>query len=289
VALFGGKLRQRPAGAFLRIYQGNNMNIVITGSTKGIGFGMAREFLRRGHNVVISSRGQQAVDDAVAQLSAEFPAEKISGQPCDVGSYDQAQELWNAGEQAFGGIDIWVNNAGRDGIQELLHEIPPEDYTLTITTNLTGLLHCNRVAIAGMRTQGNGKIFNMEGFGSDGSTMAKYVVYGATKYAVKYITKALVKECKDTPVQMCYLSPGMVVTDLLISPEARQEPDWERKRNIYNILADTTDTVCPWLVDGILNTTKNGDAVRWLTPRKVMGRFLMSRIKKRDILTPLGM
>jgi hypothetical protein len=81
----------------------------------------------------------------------------------------------------------------------------------------------------------------------------------------------------------------MVVTDLLISPEARQEPDWERKRNIYNILADTTDTVCPWLVDGILNTTKNGDAVRWLTPRKVMGRFLMSRIKKRDILTPLGM
>ena len=173
------------------------MNIVITGSTKGIGFGMAREFLRRGHNVVISSRGQQAVDAAVAQLSGEFPAEKIAGQPCNVGHYDQVQELWNAGEQAFGSIDIWVNNAGRDGIQELLHEIQPEDYTLTVTTNLTGLLHCNRVAIAGMRTQGNGKIFNMEGFGSDGSTMAKYVVYGATKYAVKYVTKALVKECKD--------------------------------------------------------------------------------------------
>ena len=119
--------------------------------------------------------------------------------------------------------------------------------------------------------------------------MAKYVTYGATKYAVKYVTKALVKECKDTPVQMCYLSPGMVVTDLLITPEAAQDPDWQNKRKIYNILADTVDTVTPWLVDGILATKKNGDAVRWLTPRKVIGRFLMSRIKKRDILTPLGM
>jgi len=265
------------------------MNVVITGSTKGIGFGMAREFLQRGHNVIISSRSQQAVDEAIAQLSAEYPAEKIAGQPCDVGVFEQVQTLWDAGAKAFGTIDIWVNNAGRDGIQELLHEIPADDYTLTVTTNLTGLLHCNRVAIAGMRAQGSGKVFNMEGFGSDGSTMPKYAVYGATKYAVKYLTKALVKECKDSPVQMCYLSPGMVVTDLLISPDAQQEPDWERKRNIYNILADTVDTVTPWLVDGILNTTKNGDAVRWLTPRKVMGRFLMSRFKKRDILTPLGL
>ena len=269
--------------------QGHNMNIVITGSTKGIGYGMAREFLRRGHNVVISSRGQQAVDAAVKKLAAEFPAEKVHGQPCDVGNYDQVQMLWDAGAKAFQTIDIWINNAGRDGIQELLHEIPPDDYSLTVTTNLTGLLHCNRVAIAGMRNQGSGKIFNMEGFGSDGSTMPRYAVYGATKYAVKYLTKVLVKECKDSPVHMCYLSPGMVVTDMLISPDAQQDPDWERKRKIYNILADTTDTVCPWLVDGILKTTKNGDAVRWLTTPKVIGRFLMSRFRKRDILTPLGM
>jgi len=265
------------------------MNVVITGSTKGIGFGMAREFLQRGHNVVISSRGQQAVDAAIAQLSSEFSAENITGQPCDVGNFEQVQTLWDAGTKAFGSIDIWVNNAGRDGIKELLHEIPQADYELTVTTNLTAILHCNKVAIAGMLKQGGGKIFNMEGFGSDGNVMAKYVTYGATKYAVKYVTKALVKECKNTPVQMCYLSPGMVVTDLLITPEAVQDPDWQNKRKIYNILADTVDTVTPWLVDGILATKKNGDAVRWLTPRKVIGRFLMSRIKKRDILAPLGM
>ncbi len=62
------------------------MNVVITGSTKGIGLGMARAFLERGHSVVISSRGQAAVDKAVAELSQDFPTEKIAGQPCDVGS-----------------------------------------------------------------------------------------------------------------------------------------------------------------------------------------------------------
>jgi NAD(P)-dependent dehydrogenase (short-subunit alcohol dehydrogenase family) len=265
------------------------MNVVITGSTKGIGFGMAEEFLKRGHAVVISSRGQQAVDEVVAKLGAVYAPGQITGQHCDVGNFDQVQALWDAGVNAFGSIDIWVNNAGRDGQQELLHELPPADYELTVSTNLTGILHCNKVALTGMLKQGSGKIFNMEGFGSNGQVMAGLTTYGSTKYAVRYLTKSLVKECKDTPVQMCYLSPGMVVTDLLISPDAQQDPDWERKRNIYNILADTTDTVCPWLVEGILNTRKNGDAVRWLTGPKVMGRFLMSRFKKRDILTPLGM
>lgn len=265
------------------------MNVVITGSTKGIGYGMACEFLRRGHNVVISSRGQSAVNDAVTSLKKEFASRMIVGQPCDVGNYIQVQELWDAAAQGLGSVDIWINNAGRDGIQKLLHELPVEDYTHTVQTNLIGLLHCNRVAINGMRKQGNGKIFNMEGFGSDGNTMPRYAVYGGTKFAVRYITKVLVKECKDTCVQMCYISPGMVVTDMLIAPDAPKDPEWPRKRKIYNILADTVETVTPWLVDGVLATNENGAAVRWLTPRKVIGRFLLSRVRTRDILTPLGL
>ena len=130
------------------------------------------------------------------------------------------RNLWDAAVQGLGSVDIWINNAGRDGMQKLIHELPVEDYTQTVQTNLLGLLHCNRVAINGMLKQGSGKIFNMEGFGSDGNTMPRYAVYGGTKYALRYITKVLVKECKDTCVQMCYISPGMVVTDMLIAPDA---------------------------------------------------------------------
>ncbi len=265
------------------------MNVVITGSTKGIGLGMATEFLRRGHKVVISSRSQVAVDETVASLAQQFAPDRVAGEACDVRQYEQVQKLWNAGKEALGRIDIWINNAGRDGTQDMFHQLPPDDYVATVNTNLIGLMHCNRIAIAEMRQQGGGKIFNMEGFGSDGSTMARYAPYGATKYALRYFTKVLVKECKNSPVAMCYLSPGMVLTDMLISEEIRQSPDWERKRNVYNILADTVETVTPWLVEGILNTKGNGAAVRWLTTPKVIGRFLMSRFKKRDILTPMGM
>jgi NAD(P)-dependent dehydrogenase (short-subunit alcohol dehydrogenase family) len=261
------------------------MNIVITGSTKGIGLGMAREFLQRGHNVVISSRGQQAVDQAVANLSAEFSAANIAGQPCDVADFNQVQTLWDAAVNAFGSVDQWINNAGRDGVQEDFAEMPPEDYVATINTNLIGVMHCNRVAMAGMLKQGSGRIWNMEGFGSNGQTMVKYGPYGASKYALRYFTKVMVKECAGTPVEMCYLSPGMVLTDMLASVEAQQEPDWERKKGVYNILADTVETVTPWLVDNILAANGNGAAVRWLTMPKVIGRFLKSRFIKRDVVS----
>jgi NAD(P)-dependent dehydrogenase (short-subunit alcohol dehydrogenase family) len=262
------------------------MNIVITGSTKGIGLGMAREFLQRGHNVVISSRGQAAVDAAVALLAKDFPAERIAGQPCDVSDFGQVQALWDAAVAAFGSVDEWINNAGRDGMQEMFHEMPPEDYVATVNTNLIGMMHCNRVAMAGMLEQGKGRIWNMEGFGSNGQAMAKYGPYGATKYALRYFTKVMIKEAKGTPVEVCYLSPGMVLTDMLASAEIRSDPEWERKKGVYNILADTVETVTPWLVEQILAAKGNGAAVRWLTMPKVMGRFLKSRFSKRDIVTP---
>jgi NAD(P)-dependent dehydrogenase (short-subunit alcohol dehydrogenase family) len=261
------------------------MNVVITGSTKGIGLGMAREFMQRGHKVMISSRSQAAVDEAIATLSLDYSAELITGQPCDVANFNEVQTLWNAGVSAFGIIDYWINNAGRDGMQKNFAEMPPEDYVATINTNVIGVMHCNRVAMAGMLEQGSGRIWNMEGFGSNGQTMTKYGPYGASKYALRYFTKVMVKECKDTPVEMCYLSPGMVLTDMLASKEAQQEPDWDRKKGVYNILADTVETVTPWLVDSMLASQGNGAAVRWLTMPKVIGRFLKSRFIKRDIVS----
>jgi NAD(P)-dependent dehydrogenase (short-subunit alcohol dehydrogenase family) len=241
------------------------MHIVITGSTKGIGLGMAREFLQRGHKVLISSRGQAAVDKAIARLSQEFSADMLAGQPCDVADYEQVQKLWDAGVAAFGSVDEWINNAGRDGIQEKFSEMPPEDYVATVHTNLIGIMHCNRVAMAGMLKQGKGRIWNMEGFGSNGQTRMGASVYGATKYALRYFTKSLAAELDGTPVRMCYLSPGIVVTDMLVPPPEQRGAGWEQVKKIMNILADTVETVTPFLVDGILAADRNGAAVRWLT------------------------
>jgi len=265
------------------------MYIVITGSTKGIGYGMAREFLKRGHDVMISSRRAAAVAQAVADLHTEFPRRAVLGQPCDVAAFDQVQVLWDAAVDGFGRIDIWVNNAGRDGMKMPFFALPQEDYLQTVQTNIIGLLHCNRVAIPGMYKQGGGKIFNMEGFGSTGMTRTGASVYGLTKCALRYFTKSVSKELDGTPVKMGYLSPGMVLTDMLVPPLEQRGQAWEQTKKFMNILADTVETVTPFLVDGMLAADKNGSAVRWLTKPKIFWRFFSSRFRQRDIFTPLGL
>jgi NAD(P)-dependent dehydrogenase (short-subunit alcohol dehydrogenase family) len=265
------------------------MNVVITGSTKGIGLGMAREFLRRGHAVMISSRGAAAVETTVAALRREFPQGRLAGCACDVGNYAQVQGLWDAAAEAFGRVDLWVNNAGRDGKKLPFFMIPPEDFAATVTTNLIGLMNCNRVCMAGMYRQKGGWIWNMEGFGSNGAIRPTVGVYGATKYAVRYFTRAMVQELAKTPIKVGYLSPGIVVTDLLVPPPDQRGERWQQSKKILNILADTVETVTPFLVEGMLAARESGAAVRWLTDGKVRWRFFRSLFVKRDLFGPLGL
>lgn len=266
------------------------MNVVITGSTKGIGFGMAREYLGRGHDVVISSRGADAVARAVATLTAEFPGRRVLGQACDVADYAQVQALWDAAASGLGKVDCWINNAGRDGMKSPFFMIPPGDYVQTVNTNLIGLMNCNRVCIPAMYQQKGGMIWNMEGFGSNGAVRMGIAPYGTTKYGLYYFTKAMVLELKKTPVNVGFLSPGIVITDLLVPPPERRDERWTQTKKILNILADTVETVTPYLVEGMLREHgRHGAAVRWLTPGKIRRRFFMNLFRKRDVFGPLGL
>jgi short-subunit dehydrogenase len=264
------------------------MNVVITGSTKGIGLGMAREFLQRGHDVMISSRTSAAVDDVVTQLRQKWPDRNVTGRVCDVTDFGQIQNLWDRTADMLGSVDIWVNNAGVETGADIFYKQDRQTIAATIETNLTGLMYCNQIAIKGMYRQGGGKIFNMEGFGSNGMVRPAVSVYGSTKYAVRYLTKALAAELTGSPVKVCYLSPGIVITDLLVPAPDKRGPGWEQSKKILNLLADTVETVTPFLVEGMLNVKEGGEAVRWLTPKKIIGRKLMSYFRKRDVFTPLG-
>ncbi len=269
--------------------RGDCMNVVVTGSTRGIGLGMAREFLKRGHAVMVSSRRREDVERTVAGLRSEFPAGKVAGQSCDVGDFAQAQALWDAAVAALGRVDIWVNNAGRDCVKLPFFMVPPEDMKATVTTNLIGLMNCNRVCMTGMYKQKGGWIWNMEGYGSNGAVRPAIAVYGSTKYAVRYFTKAVAQELAATPVKVGYLSPGIVVTDMVVPPPEKRGKGWQQTKKILNVLADTVETVTPFLVDGMLAAKENGAAVRWLTSGKIRWRFAKSVFVKRDLFGPLGL
>ena len=263
------------------------LSIVITGSTRGIGKGLAVELLKRGHNVVISGRTQQAVDTAVADLAVQAcDGARATGAPCDVTQRDQLQQLWDAGVAAFGRIDIWVNNAGVSHARQRGGEMRAADINGVQEINLLGMMLATQVALHGMRAQGGGTIYNMEGYGSSGMITPGMGLYGASKFALTYFNKALLAETGDGPVKICYLSPGIVITDLLKRDMGSNSPeDLERTRRIYNILADRVETVTPWLAEKILQPQKAGARIAWLTGGKAGRRFFMSLFRKRQLLT----
>ena len=261
--------------------------VVITGSTRGIGRGLAENFLASGCAVVISGRQQDAVDALVRELGGRFDEDRVAGAACEITDAGQLQELWDAAARRFGTVDIWINNAGVSVPRKPLHETDPLDISRVVDINLGGLLLANRVALRGMLEQGSGQIWNMEGFGSGGQVQPGMCAYGATKRAVNYINKALQKEIKDTAVQVCTLSPGIVVTDLLVGDYDTSSAEWEKSKKIFNILGDKVETVTPFLVQGILKANKSGAKVVWLTGPKAFRRFMAAGFNKRDLFSDL--
>jgi NAD(P)-dependent dehydrogenase (short-subunit alcohol dehydrogenase family) len=259
--------------------------VVITGSTRGIGFGLADNFLKRGCQVVISGRKQAVVDQSAAELAQKHGAERVAGYACDVTDYAQLQALWDAAVARFGSVDIWINNAGMGNLLTPFWELDPDIMKSVVETNLVGTMYGTRVALLGMLKQGSGALYNMEGFGSRGGRVQPgLTLYGATKAGMAFLDRSLEKELEGKPVIMGSILPGMVVTDLLLNQRQGNPADWERSKRAFNILADKVETIAPWIVDQVLANNKNGAHIAWLNGLKVMLRFLGAQFTKRQVV-----
>lgn len=256
--------------------------IIITGSTRGIGFGLADSFLALGHRVVISGRTQGSVENALGELAARHPVELMFGQPCNVLEFRQVQSLWDAARDHFGPIDIWINNAGVGTSQIKLWNMTPECIQAVMDTNVRGAAYGARVALRGMMEQGCGAFYNMEGLGSDGRHVDDLTLYGCTKSALRYMTDGLVQEVEGTPVIVGAISPGMVLTDILTKQYDGSSRDWADVKRIVKVLVDRVETVTPWIAERVLENGTNGTRIKWLTRWKVTKRFLASFLVERN-------
>jgi NAD(P)-dependent dehydrogenase (short-subunit alcohol dehydrogenase family) len=263
--------------------------IVITGSTRGIGYGLAEAFLDLGCRVVVGGRSQASTDHAVVALAETHDPEHIFGKPCDVRHFEQVATLWRSAKNRYGRVDVWINNAGLGTDQQDVWSHDPAVMATLVETNLLGTMHGAKVAVQGMLAQSHtvgrpaGAVYMMEGLGSDGRRVEGLTLYGTTKRAIRYFTEGLVKETAGTSVLVGALSPGMVTTDLLLGPYERGGADWERAKRIFNILADKPETVCPWLARKVLTNTRHGACLRWLTFPKILWRFLSAPFVRRDL------
>ena len=263
--------------------------IVITGSTRGIGRGMAEEFLKRGCRVMISGRKKEQVDAEVVMLAGLYGSEVVAGCACEVTSPEQLRALWDAAAKAFGRVDIWINNAGVTHPTRNIVELEPSEIKPVIETNVTGLIYANQVALKGMAAQGHGFIYNMEGHGSHDEYIAGLTVYGSTKRAVTYLSNSLQLEVDGTGVNVCLLSPGIVLTDFILDEMRKLPPErLEMTKIVYNCLADTVETVTPWLAEQILANNEGGATIAWLDAEKANQRFESDEYNARDLLSQFG-
>jgi NAD(P)-dependent dehydrogenase (short-subunit alcohol dehydrogenase family) len=258
--------------------------IVITGSSKGIGFGLAENFLRLGQKVVLNGRDPESLEKARAELAGRYSPDRIGAIPGDMGVYDQVVGVWDYAVDRYGSVDIWINNAGVASALSAFWDLSPDLIRDLIQINVIGAMYGARVALTGFQKQGRGAFYNMEGLGSDGRRVAGLALYGTSKRALNYLTDSLAAEVKGTEIIVGALSPGMVLTDLILKQyEGKPPEEWESARRIFNILADHVETVTPFLAEQVLRNRKNGARISWLTPGKAAWRFLTAGLAKRDL------
>jgi NAD(P)-dependent dehydrogenase (short-subunit alcohol dehydrogenase family) len=257
--------------------------VVITGSTRGIGFGLAESFLALDCAVTVSGRGTAGVTAATDRLTARYDAQRVLGHVCDVTDYEQVQGLWDAAQARFGQVDIWINNAGISHAPRNVWEQPPAVMRDVVSTNVIGALYGSAVALRGMMAQGFGGLYTLEGLGSDGRYVKGMAIYGSTKRALRYLDQALAQETRGTAVIVGALLPGMVATDMVIRQYEGRPEEWEKVKPMFNILSDRVETVTPWLARRVLENRKSGARISWNNGFKMLGRFLTAPFRKRTI------
>ena len=259
-------------------------NIVITGSTRGIGYAMAKAFLASGCRVTLSGRSETLRKSAEEELREH--EERYCYVPCDVQKKSDLEKLWAVAVEQFGCVDIWINNAGQNSPHVLAYETEESYVRAVVETNVLGVMFGSQVAAKGMLEQKHGAIYSMEGLGSNNMIQPKTILYGTTKHALTYFMKGLAKELEGSGVIAGRLSPGMMLTDFITtSPDgatAAIESD-ESFRKLFNILADKPETVAEFFVPRILVNKKNNIQISWLTGAKAAGRFLSAGFRKRDL------
>lgn len=256
-------------------------NVVITGSTRGIGLSMATEFLRYGCNVTLSGRGER-LSEEVGSYLLPFKGKYIYV-PCNVQEKESLQTLWDESLEKWGKIDIWINNAGQNTPHKFAWETG-ETYTENlINTNITGMIFGSQIAAAGMLKQRYGSIYSMEGLGSNNMIQVKTIMYGTTKHALTYFMKGLAKELKGTGVIAGCLSPGMMLTDFITKTpdgEISEVISDKKFKKIFNILADKPETVAKYFIPKMLKNQKNNAQITWLTNAKAAWRFMTASSRK---------
>src|SRR5205807_5968288 len=186
---------------------------VVTGASKGIGAGIAKQLAAEGAAVVVNYASSKSDADKVVDEISKKGGKAIALQ-ANVAKKSEVERLFADAEKAFGKIDILVNNAGVYQFAPL-EEITEEEFHREFNTNVLGTMLATQEALKHFGPEG-GSIINIGSLASS-LTPPTGVVYNATKGAVDAITRTLAKELGPKKIRVNSINPGMVITEEAIA------------------------------------------------------------------------
>jgi short-subunit dehydrogenase len=205
----------------IRLKRLSDQVMVITGATSGIGLATAKRAAERGARVVLCSRNEPSLQEAVAQI--EQSGGTARAVVADVSNADEVERLAARAVEEFGSLDTWVNNAGVSFYGRLT-EVALEDMRQLFEVNFWGMVHGTRAAVPRLRRSG-GALINLGSIVSD-RAIPLQGTYSASKHAVKGFTDALRMELEEE---------GAPISVTLIKPSAVDTPYFQHAKNYMDV------------------------------------------------------
>ena len=193
---------------------------LVTGSTSGIGLGIAKALAEQGANIMMNGFGEK--DAAMAQVKA-FGVE-VDYHGADMSKPAEIEAMMQATEKRFGAVDILVNNAGIQHVANV-EDFPVDRWDAIIAINLSSAFHTTRLAMPGMKQRNWGRIINLASVHGLVASAQKSA-YVAAKHGIVGLTKVTALETAQTGVTCNAICPGWVLTPLVQKQvDARAEKD----------------------------------------------------------------
>jgi len=201
-------------------------NAVVTGSTSGIGLGIAEGFAKEGINLVLNGFGDAAeIEKLRAGLASKYGV-KVLYDGADMSKPDQIEAMMKKALSGLGGVDILVNNAGIQHVAPV-EEFPLAKWDAIIAINLSSAFHTTRVAVPYMKSKKWGRIINVASAHAMVASPFKSA-YVASKHGIMGFTKTIALEVAEVGVTVNAICPGYVLTPLV----EKQIPDTAKARGI---------------------------------------------------------
>jgi 3-hydroxybutyrate dehydrogenase len=201
---------------------------LITGSTSGIGLGIARHFAAQGANIVLNGFGDAIELEALRSDIANTHGVQVRYQGADMSRQTDIEAMMATVLAEFGCVDILVNNAGIQHVAPV-DEFPVDKWNAILAINLSATFHTVRLALPAMKAKGWGRIVNIASAHALVASQYKSA-YVAAKHGVAGFTKTVALEVAEVGITMNALCPGYVLTPLV----EKQIPDTAKARGITN-------------------------------------------------------